>query len=96
MKSQSRKGLRSRIYEETEKSSLEVRTDLFYWDCLFSRESISIIESIVAKNGNESTDCKLFQLDHNDISCEIFDIVSSSEICNGSLVSTSMINYYYQ
>ena len=64
-----------------------MRTDLFYWDRLFSRESISIIESIVAKNGNESTDCKLFQLDHNDISCEIFDIVSSSEICNGSMVS---------
>ena len=68
-----------------------MRADLFYKDCLtkclFSRESISVIESIVATNGNESTDCKLFQLDHNDISCEIFDIVSSSEICNGSMVS---------
>ena len=70
--------------------------DLFYWDCLFSRESISVIESIVAINGNESMDCKLFEVDHNDKSCEIFDIVSSSEICNGSMVSISIINYYDQ
>ena len=68
-----------------------MRADLFYKDCLteclFSRVSISVIESIVATNGNGSTDCKLFELDHNEKSCEIFDIVSSSEICNGSTVS---------
>ena len=45
-------------------------------------------------------DCKLFQMDHNDISCGNFDIVSSSEICNGSMVSiitsTSSDQGYFQ
>ena len=55
---------------------------------LFSRESISVVQAIMARNGNESMDCKLFEVDHNDISCENFDIVATNEICNGDTVSS--------
>ena len=54
---------------------------------MFSAESISKVESIVAKNGIESMNCKLFEADHEDISCEIFDIVASMEICDANTVS---------
>ena len=54
---------------------------------LFSRESISVVEAVMARNGNGSMDCKLFEVDHNDISCENFDIVATNEICNGDTVS---------
>lgn len=50
-----------------------------------SRESISEVESIVAKNGDDSMDCKLFEVNHEDINCENFDIVASKEICNGTM-----------
>ena len=53
----------------------------------------------MAKNGIESMDCKLFEVNHNDISCENFDIVASTEICDGSMVrifSTSLDYRYLQ
>lgn len=35
--------------------------------------------------------CKLFEADHEDISCDIFDIVASREICDANTVS--FLNY---
>ena len=52
----------------------------------FSRESISVADHLVAKNGIESMNCKLFEADHEDVTCENFDIVASNEICNGNEV----------